>query len=68
MFWLVALIVIGAVLGYIAGWVVWWIYGQIQLFLHVDFPYATSYPPPVLYQVAWTIFGPIALLFGLGKK
>jgi len=65
---LFAMIAIGAVGGYIVGWVIWWAYGQIQLMLHVDFPYAALYSPPILYQIGWTVFGPIALLFGLGKK
>jgi hypothetical protein len=59
---IIIIIVIGAVGGYIFALVSWWAYGQIQLFLHVDFPYAALYPVPLYYQIGWTVFGPILLL------
>ena len=65
---LILFILIGAVLGYIGGWAVWWLFGQLQLFLHVDFPYCAIYTPPSLYQIAWTVFGIIVLFKELGNK
>jgi len=65
---LLAIIAIGAVGGYIFATVSWWAYGQIQLFLNMDFPYAALYPVPLYYQIAWTVFGPIVLLFGSARK
>lgn len=64
----IGIIVLGIILGYIGGWVVWWLFGQIQLFLHMDFPYCAIYPPPLLYQIAWTVGGSIFLFAELGKK
>jgi hypothetical protein len=65
---LLVIIAIGAVGGYIFATVSWWAYGQIQLFLNMDFPYAAMYPVPVQYQIGWTVFGPIVLLIGSTKK
>jgi tetratricopeptide (TPR) repeat protein len=65
--WFVLIIVIGAVFGFVGGWIVWYIFGQIQIFLHLEFPYAAMYSPPLLYEAAWTIGLPIYLLFQLGK-
>jgi len=59
---LIGIIALGAILGLIGGHVVWFIYGQIQLSLGVYYPYAAMFGPPLLYQVAWTVFGAIGLL------
>lgn len=59
----IGFITIGAILGYAASWVTWWLFGQIQLLVHIDFPYAAIYPPPLEYQIAWTVGGPLLLFF-----
>lgn len=61
--WIVLFLVVGAVLGYFAGYVVWIIFGQIQLLVGIAFPYAALLPPPLIYQIAWTIMGALAFPF-----
>jgi len=58
---LVGMVVGGAVGGYFAGWIIWLLFGQIQLMLGMDFPYAALYTPPLIYQIGWIVYGAVAL-------
>lgn len=60
---IVLFLLIGAVMGYFAGYVVWVLFGQIQLALSVFPPYAALSPPPLIYQIGWTVLGALSFPF-----
>jgi len=55
----IGIIAFGAILGFFGAHISWYVYGQIQSIMGV-FPSALFYPPNIIYQIAWTIFGVIA--------
>ena len=56
-------LIFGAILGFIVGHIVWFVYGQIQLLTGTYYPYAALFGPPLYYQIGWTIFGALGLVF-----
>lgn len=61
--WLILFILVGAVIGYFAGYIVWILFGQIQIAIGIAFPYAAIFPPPLVYQIGWTILGALSFPF-----
>jgi hypothetical protein len=66
--WMVLFLLVGAVMGYFGGYIVWVLFGQVQLALGVFPPYAALFPPPLIYQVGWTVSGALSFPFKILPK
>ena len=57
------LVFAGFLTGYAAGYIVWAFIGQVQVMLGGSFPYASEFPPPLIFLLVWAVLG--ALVFPL---